>query len=136
MKFPNIKQLIASGSGLTEKLLVLAVILYIGVSVGRSVMQNYQVNQQIDGLRSEIAALKQEARYLEYLINYYQTDTFKELQAREQLGWHLPGETVLSVPVEEGDVAADERKALAPIEEKEERELANYEKWYRYFFGA
>lgn len=136
LKLPNKEQVKQFSSSLVEKGLVILIILYVAVSVGRSVMKNYQINQKIAGLEQRLVQLDQELAYLDSLITYYKTDTFKELKAREELGLHSPGEFVLSVPLEEEDVAEDTNYlALAPQQPKE-KPLPNYQKWWRYFFSS
>ncbi len=117
-----------------EKLVVLAVIAYIGVSVGRSVMKNYEINKQIADLEEQIVELREQEQYLRNLIAYYKTDTFKELRAREELGFKLPGETVVSVPVDSEDVPLGGARQFAPKKE-EKKIIPNYQKWYQYFFS-
>lgn len=133
---PSKKEIIPFLSGLLEKGLVLAVIGYIAVSVSRSVMKNYQINQRINDLHQKIAQLEQERIYLNNLIAYYKTDTFKELKAREELGLQKPGEHVLSVPVEPDDqpVSTEQDSFITQNVPQEETPLPNYTKWYNYFF--
>lgn len=135
MKKPSIKQVLQFLSGLMEKLLLLAVIAYIAVSVGRSVYQNHQTNQKIAAIKREIDVLRQEQDHLRLLISYYQTNTFKELMQREQLGWHSPGEQVISVPVEEGDKNYN-RATFVPTPATEVSYKPNYLKWRDYFFSG
>jgi cell division protein FtsB len=136
LQLPNKEQVKQFTSSLAEKSLVVLVILYVAVSVGRSVMKNYQINQKIAGLEQELVQLDQEIDYLEGIIAYYKTDTFKELKAREELGLHAPGEIVLSVPLEEEDLTDDSSYlAIVPVQTKE-KPLPNYQKWWRYFFGT
>lgn len=136
MKLPDQKKIASSLSGFVEKAFVLVLIGYIGISVGRSVMKNYEVNKRIDFLKVHIDELEQEKLYLKNLIAYYQTNTFKELKAREELGWQKPGEFVISVPVDPEDKPMDEKSNFIAMQEEEARTLTNYEKWYHYFFGS
>lgn len=137
MKLPTRHQVSYFLSNLVEKSLVLLVVIYIAFSVGRSVLKNYQANQRIKGLEDQLTAAEQEKAYLTNLIAYYKTQTFKELKAREELGWQKPGEHVLSVPVE-NEETAETGKPLGPIVNQPAPEipLPNYEKWFNYFFKS
>ncbi len=140
-KLPNRQQIRQLMSGFIEKALILLVLAYIIFSVGRSVYNNYQMNTKIDKLRQELRRLDQEKAYLRNLIAYYKTETFKELKAREELGYQRPGEKVLSVPVEEGDIPFGEADSFkdsfvtAQLPEVTQP-IPNYQKWFWYFFGS
>lgn len=134
MKLPSRQQTMSFLSNLTEKGIVLAIIVYIVFSVGRSVMKNYEMNRKIDDLKMKIEALQQEQAFLRSLIAYYKTDTFKELKAREELGFQKPGEHVLSVPVEEDDRPIAEQGSFIAAEPVEVKPAPNYQKWFNYFF--
>ncbi len=136
MKLPNKTIVSQFLSSLTEKGLVLLAIAYVALSVGRSVIKNYQINQRIQSLEEQIAELKQEKSYLANLIEYYKTDTFKELRSREELGYQKPDEHVLSVPVESGDVPLGAKNFVANMTNENDRPIPNYQKWYYYFFGS
>ncbi len=118
----------------TEKLVILLIIVYIGFSVSRSVMKNYEINQHIADLEKQILELKDQEQYLRNLIAYYKTDTFKELKAREDLGFKKPGETVLSVAVDPEDVPLGGTNQFSPKKEPK-KVIPNYQKWYQYFFS-
>ncbi len=136
MKFPTGKEIITFFTSIAERAAVLLVVAYIIFSVGRSVMKNYEMNRRITTLKNELAAVEREKSYLRSLIAYYQTDTFKELKAREELGFQREGEKVLSVPVEPEDRTIGAKSALLPDEPEPEKPQPNYQKWYNYFFGA
>jgi cell division protein FtsB len=137
VKLPTRQQVGDFLKSLAERGLVLLLLTYMSISVGRSVMKNYQINQRIDRLNEKILELEQEKLYLKNLIAYYKTDTFKELKAREELGFQKPGEKVLSVAVDPDDLPLGGRADfLIAVQPKKEKPVSNYEKWYRYFFGS
>lgn len=137
LKLPNRQQISAAITTLTEKGLVIVIIIYVVISIGRSVMKNYQINQRIANLETELHTLEQEKVYLDSLIAYYKTSTFKELKAREELGLQFPGEQVLAVPLEDEEEATSSKAlALAVQQQKVEQPTRNYQKWFSYFFGS
>lgn len=131
---PTRQQVLSFLNGLAEKGLVLLVVVYIAFSVGRSVLKNYQMNRRIEALKEQIAILEREQDYLKTLIAYYRTNTFKELKAREELGFQKPGEFVLSVPVDPEDRPLSERSDILAAQPPSDRARPNYVKWYDYFF--
>lgn len=136
IKLPDKRQVLTFLNGATEKGIVLVVLVYVVLSVGRSVMKNYDMNKKIEALKQKNLELDREKEYLNNLIAYYKTDTFKELKAREELGFKRPGEFVLSVPVEADDrEIADKNSFIAPVE-SEPKQIPNYQKWYNYFFSG
>ncbi len=119
---------------LAEKALVLLVVIYVFFSVGRNVLKNYQMNQKINGLKEQIAVLDRQKAYLQNLMIYYRTDTYKELKAREELGYQKADEHVLSVPVEKEEQSLTEPNHFVTAPEAPPV-IANYQKWFNYFFG-
>ncbi|MFH1225670.1 MAG: septum formation initiator family protein [bacterium] len=121
----------------SSKLFILAVLvlaILLGLALGRSFLKRYQVNQEIETLKTEIAKLETGNRDLNDLISYLQTDFFAEQEARLKLGLQKPGEKVVIIPSNEADI----KPALAISEEGEynEKALSNPRKWWLYFFGA
>ena len=75
-----------------------AVALYIGFYLVQTVMRNYELQKQIAQLRTQISDLKVEQDQLKYRIAYYQTDAYKEKEARAKLNLQAPGESVIILP--------------------------------------
>ncbi len=101
--------------------------------LGKMVWQNYKVNQQIKSLESEIANIENENQKLSDLIAYFQTETFKEKEAREKLGLVKPGEKVLVFPQNEKN---EEQFAINNKSTEETEKIPNYQKWWNFFFEA
>lgn len=74
------------------------VALYIGFYLVQTVMRNYELQKQIAQLRTQISDLKVEQDQLKYRIAYYQTDAYKEKEARAKLNLQAPGESVIILP--------------------------------------
>lgn len=113
-------------------LIILIVILYLITIVGKTIWDNYQSNKGIAEQERDLEDLQFELEYLESEIVYYQSQSFKEKQARAKLGYILPGESVVSVPkdnldqeVPEGD---SEQEGLI------QSDTPNYVLWQKYFF--
>jgi cell division protein FtsB len=63
------------------------------------VMQhNFQFQRQVDEMRQQVALLQLKDQSAKYRIDYYKTDEYAELAARQDLGLASPGEKELIVP--------------------------------------
>ena len=64
---------------------------------------------------------------------YYKSNEYQELMARRQLDKKLPGENMVVMP-ENSDTAKNKHKEV--VEEKEEQNYSNFEKWILYLFPS
>lgn len=102
--------------------------------LGKMVWQNYQVNQQISNLERDISGIEKENQKLSDLIAFFQTETFKEKEAREKLGMVKPGEKVLVFPGDENsENTITDTKGVSEEKNKQE-EMPTYKKWWNFFF--
>jgi cell division protein FtsL len=76
----------------------IVVALYISVYLVQTVKRNYELQTQISKLQTQIGDLQIESDQLKYKIQYYQTDAYKEKEARAKLGLQAPGEGVIILP--------------------------------------
>lgn len=119
-----------------QRFLWLTVLVYLAVTVGRAINKNYQSHRQARGIEQDIAQLNDQIRRQELLNIYYQSDTFKELEARRRLGLKRPGEKVVIVPARErsnGTRQNDEEPQLPPGPQLQE---SNPRKWLRFLLGV
>ncbi len=63
-----------------------------------SLYRQYQREQYKKSLETEIISLQNQRTKLEKLLDYVQTDAYKELKAKENLGQKLPHEKVVVIP--------------------------------------
>lgn len=116
------------------KLLVvlgLLVLFFIFYKLSRQVYRQKEINQEIASLQKEIDRLNQDNNQLRELGEYFQTDHFKEKEAREKLGLIKEGEQLIEI--KEKEVPMQEKEK----EEKPEIEInqPNYYYWWHYFFS-
>ncbi|HEX5394860.1 MAG TPA: septum formation initiator family protein, partial [Candidatus Saccharimonadales bacterium] len=64
----------------------------------KTVQNNYQLQKQISVLKQQNDVLKLTNQTTDLQSQYYETDEYLELAARQNLGLAAPGETVLLVP--------------------------------------
>ncbi|PIR67954.1 hypothetical protein COU50_00630 [bacterium CG10_big_fil_rev_8_21_14_0_10_33_18] len=114
----------------------LIVVGYVFFMLGKMIWQNYQVNQHINNLQKEVLEVERENQKLSDLIAFFQTETFKEKEAKEKLGMVKPGEKVLVFP----DAENNEKSITDQIDDtktkKESEQLPNYVKWWNFFFKS
>ncbi len=106
-------------------LVLLALLICLLLVTARAFLQRYALQQQIDQLESEIATVESQSQQFSDLIEYLETQTFTEEEARLNLGLKKPGEEVVVV---EGHDAA-----VISIDGAEEA-VSNPVRWWRYFF--
>lgn len=109
--------------------LILLLIFYFLFSVGRSIFSSYQDRKSIEEKKIEISELRKQVTFLENQNLYFQTQSFREKEARKKLGMIKPGENV--VALERGGSG----DSSTVIRNKTEIKEPNIYKWWRYFFG-
>lgn len=109
--------------------ILFAVVIYLVFIVGKTVWDNFQSNKQIISEQKNISELEDELSYMENEIAYYNTNSFREKQARAKLGYIAPGEKALSLPTDEP--APGDKKAAQS--ESPEIPVPNYYLWFDYF---
>jgi cell division protein FtsL len=111
--------------------LVVPLLLYALVATGQKAADNYRLNQEADGLRSDIVALRAENLQLQQDIEQSRTDSAIETIAREQLGLVKPGDHPLVLIAQVGQ-AAD---APTPVPTPTPPPRPTWRQWWDYFFG-
>lgn len=112
-----------------SSLIIFIIIIYLFGVVGKTISSNYKSNKDIEKEEQTVANLEDDVQNIQNEINYYQTSSFKEKEAREKLGYKAPGENVMSLPIDQenekvSDASLGEVKIKTP----------NYRYWWEYFF--
>lgn len=94
MKRPKIK---LTGNN-TLNFIGTVIVIYLVVVLIQTVRHNYALGKQIDTLNAQISLLQAQKDQLAYSIQYYNTDSFRDREARSKLGLQLPGENVVIIP--------------------------------------
>lgn len=111
-------------------LLLFAFVLYLLFVVSKTVWGNYKSNQEILVEQAKLEQLKNEVANLRDQNNYYQTQSFKEKEARAKLGYISAGEKVVSLPYD----TKEEKSTDSQIVETKIK-VPNYRLWMDYFSG-
>ena len=103
-----------------------------------SVMQtNFTAQKMVDSQNRQLLLTQLQVDTLKYQQNYYNSDEYKDLSARQDLGLVSPGEKVLilppnSVTTRQDDKADTARQvALTPVDES----TSNVSQWLDFFSG-
>jgi len=99
-------------------------------STVKAVQKNYELQGQVDNLEDQISILELENENLKLGIEYYKTDTYLELEARQKFNKAGDGESVLLLP-KDGDGPQDDQNASG----QNEQERSNLEQWKYFLFG-
>lgn len=102
---------------------------YIGFYLISTVLHNYELKQQIDILQQEVSTLNAERDALKYRIQYYQTDAYKEKEARAKLGLQQPGENVVILPRDK------QSNQQVSQEATEKPKKSNFQQWIDFLAG-
>jgi cell division protein FtsB len=112
--------------------LVLVVVFVMGSALARELYREYQIKKEIDSLKGQIASMQKDNYELSQFLDYYQTDQYKESEARKRLNLKADGEKVVMI---DGSQAEVEEKQKAAAAEQASR-LPTYQKWWNYFFAT
>jgi cell division protein DivIC len=119
------------------KFLMLLLIIYTFIMLGRSIWANVQLQRQAESIKTDIANIQKQNQNLSNLILYYNSTSFKEVEARQKLGLKKPGETVVDVAqVTTSDFQSEtkEEQQNVDININKTKELSNPGLWWQYFF--
>jgi len=112
-------------------LLVLVVVFALGSALSKELYREYKIKQEIDDLKSQIQSMEKDNYELSQLIDYYQTDQYKEAEARKRLNLKADGEKVVMIDEKASgveDVPADIAAQQANV--------SNSLRWWNYFFAS
>lgn len=107
----------------------LAFLVFISIGLSKEIIRRHQINQEIGKIQKEIDTLGKRNQELSSLIDYLSTESFKEIQARQELGYQKAGETAVSV--QPNGSAGETVKQIT-----QQREVPNPQKWWNYFFAS
>jgi cell division protein FtsB len=107
----------------------LAFLVFISVGLSKEIVRRHQINKEIEKVKKEIEVLEKKNQELSSIIDYLSTESFREIQARKELGFQKEGETAISIQSEEA-------KGEEVKKEEQNKEISNPKKWWNYFFAS
>ncbi len=111
----------------------MVVLIFVSIALGKEIYRRYQINQEIDTVKQQIEELERKNHEMQALVDYLNTDSFKEIQARQNLGLQKDGE--VAVAVEPGLAADDEDQGSTFKSDENAQEISNGKRWWNYFFA-
>lgn len=105
------------------------------VAIVRELINGHQVRQQVQRLQREVATAGQHQRQLRDLIDYLQSPTFQEREARLQLGLKKNGEQVIVVPPSNDNLNHGSGFETADGQVSGQSTSSHPARWWSYFFS-
>lgn len=105
--------------------LIFAYVIYMS---GKAFLRYQRLDQEIKKVEQEVSELEEENLRLKNLIVYFQSQSYKEKELRERLGYQKPGEKVIYFV----DNNEEEELSLP----KEEEKKPNWKMWLDYLFKS
>ena len=118
-------------SAVTSKFFLLTAIVAlaaVGYGVLKSAVRRAEIEREIQALRTEITEHQSKSQELSQLIDYLNSEEYKEREARLQLGLQKPGENVVVIPNSADTTTKSESQASNSSQ-------ANWRLWINYFLG-
>ncbi len=114
--------------------LLVAIVFFVGASTVRETYRGWKVDQEIEGLKSQVSQLEAQKHSMSDLLGKMKTDAYVEQEARLRFNLKKPGERV--VLFEEGDAnsrltwsdTTTEASEAAPLESQ-----SIPRRWVHYF---
>ena len=121
---------------------VFIILIVLTINLAQESYKKYQLKKEISELKLEIDRLEGNKEQLSNLMEYFKNDSYLEQEARVKLNLKKPGEKVVILSrdsVTNDNVKVSQSGALEignqEIElEDIDLEMANYWKWWEYFF--
>ena len=111
----------------------LVILILVSFGLAKIIYRRLQIKKEIFSLDEKIQTLEKSNSNLVHLIDYLNTDTYKEESARTELGLKKPDETVVVIKDELNSNQTDMFPELV-LNENKEPKLGNPQKWWNYFF--
>lgn len=105
-------------------------LLGIGIALTRDITRKARIHNEIETLNTDISQLERRNEELAGLIEYFQSDQFKEREARSKLNVQLPGEKVIEVEI------PDKAAPQVPTPLAQVLPSSNVQKWWVYLFSG
>lgn len=99
------------------------------VGVAKGIARRVEVEREISALQRDINSLQTKNEELRNLINYFDSNEYKEREARLKMGLQKPGENVVVIPGLADNPGAPPNAEPAP-------EVSNWNLWWKYFFSS
>jgi cell division protein FtsB len=117
-------------------LVFLVIALMVSWSGAKVIQRNYELQKQISQMQQELEVQELENNNLKLQNQYFETDQYLELKARQDFGKGQPGEKLVLVPKEVAMAyvtAPQETKKISTPESHRPAYQRNFEMWVDFF---
>ena len=97
--------------------------------------RNFTLQKELDDKSRQLIVAQLDTDNAKLEQRYYQTDEYKELAVRQQLGLVTPGESVLILPPNSAAVKAADKTTTAVATVKVVP-ISNFSQWMNFLFGT
>ena len=94
--------------------------------------RNYALQRDVESQKRDAEILELEVANMRFEQNYYKSDEYKDLAAREHLGLACPGEKVLILPAN-SDAAKREQESA--VVQAVSEPPSNFDQWVNFLIG-
>lgn len=114
--------------------IVLAFVIAMGWMWGtvETLQKNFRYQQEVDALTQNVELEQLRNQNLQFQQQYYRSDEFLELSARQRLGKANPGEKLIILP-DSRDIIDETATQDVPVARQQASNLAQ---WIQFFFGS
>lgn len=102
------------------------------VQLSEEVYRQKNINKEVQELQEEIEKVEKDNKELKQLVQYFNTEEFKEKEAKEKLNLVKEGEKVVVVKKASTENAVAEKQ---PDKPEVSLNRPNYYWWWHYFFN-
>ena len=95
--------------------------------------RNWELSERLNADKKTLELAKLEVEAAELENEYYKTEEYQELAARRLAGKQFADEKMVYLP-ENSEAAKNKHRVV--VEQTEEKEYSNVEKWFMYLFPA
>ncbi|MGH2357610.1 MAG: septum formation initiator family protein [Candidatus Limnocylindria bacterium] len=120
----------ATRGGIAGLAVLLIVATFLAVQFGRQIYANWQITQEADAIRAEIAAVEAESEALRQELSYVESDAYVSSEARRLTDLGAAGEQVLIIP------PGAEEPLPAALRPEAQRGPPLLDQWIDLFFGT
>ncbi|NCU37641.1 hypothetical protein EOL96_01070 [Candidatus Saccharibacteria bacterium] len=104
-----------------------------------TMQRNFALQREVDAQSRQLELTSLEVETLQYQQNYYRSDEYKDLSAREHLGLASPDEKVLLLPpnsdAAKRDSLASASTDLLPLQSRA-TPTSNFDQWMNFLLGG
>lgn len=106
------------------------VIILISYPLAKNLSKTHKINQEINDLKNEINELDNTNFDLKKVIDFLESDSYLEKEARLNLGLKMPGEEVVVIKEKDSELVNE----INGTNGEGLKKLSNFSKWFNYFF--